>query len=331
MIAVDDLLTLPYTSDLTESGIAYACRAISYTSDRMGQSRFEHLRKMVAGVAVELAFRRYLHAQEVPFEILDATPITDPDRVDLAIAGRRCDLVSYLIFDRQRIREVRRDPGMILTAPALVAADEATRGQLRYEDLYIFAFLNALVTPDPETLTQAVAAEQSHYIMHPMPGAWALPGNWRSLGRLVMKGDLDAPVTIEVGGLNRQREFQHESVELAPRKRIRLDNDYYSLAYLQISEPPHGRIGVHSPAMGETYLVGQEEWGNIWVYGLEIILTGYMRWGEFRRKARRLPPGSQVLQSQQTHVENMAVPIRDLLSIGDLITRGKNWARMKGR
>jgi hypothetical protein len=83
--------------------------------------------------------------------------------------------------------------------------------------------------------------------------------------------------------------------------------------------------------MRETYLVGQEEWGNIWVYGLEITLAGYMRWGEFRRKARRLPPGSQVLQFQQTQVENMAVKIQDLLPIEDLITRGKNWVRMKGR
>ncbi len=272
---------------------------MSLSSDRMGKSQFEHLRRIVAGIAVELAFRRYLQAREVPFEILDTTPITDPDRFDLAISGRRCDLVSYLLFDKQRIRGVRRDPGRLLAAPALVSADQATGGHLQYEDLYIFAFLNALVTPDPATLTQALAAEQPHHIIHPMPGAWAQPGNWRSLGRLVMKGDLDASLIVEVGGQNRQREFQRESLELAPRERTRLENEYYSLSYLQVSEPPAGRLGIHSPTMRETYLVGQEEWGNIWVYGLEITLAGYMRWGEFRRKARRLPPGSQVLQFQQ--------------------------------
>ena len=60
MITANDLLLLSYTSDLTESGIAYANRSLPHTYDRMGGSPFDRLRRIVAGVAVELAFRRDL-------------------------------------------------------------------------------------------------------------------------------------------------------------------------------------------------------------------------------------------------------------------------------
>ena len=60
MITVSDLLRISYTADLTEGGIAYANRSLPHTYDRMGGSPFERLRRIVAGVAVELAFRRYL-------------------------------------------------------------------------------------------------------------------------------------------------------------------------------------------------------------------------------------------------------------------------------
>ena len=146
-----------------------------------------------------------------------------------------------------------------------------------------------------------------------------------------MKGDQETPVTIEVGGQNGQRVFWTETLDLPSRERTRLEKDYYTLAYLYISEPPDGRIGIHSPALGETYLVEPGEWGNIWVYGLEIVLAGYIRWGDFRRRAQRLPPGTQVLQRPDPGIEHMAVKIADLRPMADLIVRGKNWARLRGR
>jgi hypothetical protein len=40
MITAKDFLRLPYTSDLTEGGIAYACRSLNYTCNRMGGTPF---------------------------------------------------------------------------------------------------------------------------------------------------------------------------------------------------------------------------------------------------------------------------------------------------
>jgi hypothetical protein len=66
MFSLSDLLHVPYTPDLTDGGIAFACRALACTRDPIGDSPVDHLRRKVANVAVELAFRRYLSEQAVP-------------------------------------------------------------------------------------------------------------------------------------------------------------------------------------------------------------------------------------------------------------------------
>ncbi|MDO9303512.1 MAG: hypothetical protein Q7T89_19135, partial [Anaerolineales bacterium] len=63
MLSPSDLLRLPYTPDLTEGGIAYAALALSYKN-----LSYDQLRRMVAGTIVELAFRRYLSQQDIPFD-----------------------------------------------------------------------------------------------------------------------------------------------------------------------------------------------------------------------------------------------------------------------
>src|SRR6185436_17020017 len=138
MLVPSDLIHLPYTSDLTEGGIAYAVRSLPYTYDRMGGSPFDRLRRIVAGVAVELAFRRYLSRQDIPFDVKGATPFTDPDRYDVSLGGHRCDLKSFLITHREQIKEMRRDAGILLQAPALVPSDQHAAEGHRDDDLYLF-------------------------------------------------------------------------------------------------------------------------------------------------------------------------------------------------
>jgi hypothetical protein len=297
----------------------------------MGGSPYDRLRRIAAGVAVELAFRRYLTDKGVPFDILGATPFSAPDRYDLAIGGRRCDVKSFLIFNKSRIQGLRRDPSRLLEAPALVPADQVTDSHLAYEDLYIFAFVHALVTRTADDLSRAMAASQPHALVAPLPESWSRPGEWSSLGPLVLKCDTSRPQGLTLGGQTAQREYQTETVVLPPRRRTRVGTDYYSLVCLQAEDLPDGLVGVHSPRLGETHVVEPGKWGNIWVYGLEIVLAGYLTWGEFRRRSRRVPPGTAVLQYSRTRIENMAVPLSDLRPVADLVARAKGWADRLGR
>src|SRR5688500_1576462 len=124
MISPSDLLHLPYTRDLTEGGIAYALHSLPYMHHRAGSSPYDRLRRVVAGAAVELAFRRYLSEQNIPFEVEGARPLTDADRYDRLLGGRRCEIKSCLISHDDQISELRRNPQVVLKAPALVASDQ---------------------------------------------------------------------------------------------------------------------------------------------------------------------------------------------------------------
>src|SRR5260221_7620057 len=203
------ILRLPYDASLTVAGIEYAKKSLHYTYNRMHLAPGARLRKIVAGVAVELAFRRWLQAENVPFDLLGATPFTEKDKYDLRLGGRRCDVKSFLISDRSQITAVRRDPAWLDAAEALVPEDQFQSDRMEEQDIYLFGFLAGLETRTAPDLDKALAAEQPVYLIHTLsqprwrgtqtdPGAGASP--WRSLGRLLFKADTPAPIELEAGG-----------------------------------------------------------------------------------------------------------------------------------
>ncbi len=327
MITTADFITIPYTPDMTQVGIKYACQSLPYTYDRMGGNRSNRLRRIVAGKAVELAFKRHLNNSEIPHDMLGSTPFTDPDHYDIAIGGRRCDIKSFMLAQKQRIRTVRKEPERLLQAQALVPVDQMKSDQLTDDDIYIFAFLTALITPNQRTLKKAVAAGQPIYMIHALPKKWARPDQWGTLGELAVKSNMATPIKLELGGQDVHHKSQTEHIILNPQIRVTAKQKFSALSYLYTPDFPDGSIGVHSSTMDETYLVEPLEWSNIWVYGMEIIFGGYVTRGEFRRNAARLPVGSRVFQYAHTRTENFALPIQDLHPLNELFGRVKDWSQ----
>ena len=325
MVTEADLVRLSFSPDLTLGGVAYACRSLPHTYDRMGGSDFQRMRRIVAGKAVELAFRRRLAAQDVPYDTLGATPFTDPDQYDVALGGRRCDLKSFLIYQKPTIHRLKANPAELLQAEALVPSEQAASDALRPQDLFIFAFVTALITPRGEDLQRALSAEQPVFLLHPLPEAWRRPPAWVSLGRLALKAEGTQALTLELGGQGEDRAFRTQDVPLSPGVRATVGDDFYALAYLRAPALPDGRVGVYSPRLDSTYIIQPGDWGNIWVYGMEIFLCGYMTCAEFRRKARHLPAGSQVWQYPRTRVKNLALPVAELHPMEELFEAAKAW------
>jgi hypothetical protein len=325
MISPSDLLHLPYTRDLTEAGIAYAVRSLAYAYNRMGGSLYESLRRIVAGVAVELVFRRYLSEQDIPYDVKGATPFTDPSKYDVSLGGRRCDIKSILITDRAHISTMQRCPNIVLQAPALVPSDQHAGDGHLDSDLYVFAFLPGLISTSQDDLKRVIAAHLPHYLIHAMPESWARPSKWNPLGRLVLKSESEETQIVEIGGQDEGREMRSRRVEVLPRTRVELENGFFSVSYLHIKSRPNARIGSHSPTCNETYLIGGRDWSNIWVYGMDILLTGYLTREEFSRRASPVQAGRRVFQYNQTRTKNLAVPVSDLKPLCELFEKVKAW------
>ena len=325
MLSSSDLLHLPYTPDLSEGGIAYACRSLAYTYDRMGGSPVDRLRRIAAGVAVELAFRRYLGEQSVPFDVLGSTPFTDPDRYDVSLGGHRCDVKSYHISRREQITRVRADPGLVLQAPALVPMDQFAAEGHKPDDIYLFAFLLGVTAASQEDVERALAAGQPAWLIHPLPDAWARPVNWLPLEKLSMKSECDTPLTVELGGQDSARNFVTRTLDLPPRTRVPVPDEFYSVAYIHVKRRPEARLGIHSPVRGAPYLASPIEWGNIWLYGMDILLTGWLTHEEFRRRSKVLNAGLSTFQYARTRTKNLLVPINELNPLGELLEKVKAW------
>jgi len=276
---------------------------------------------------VELAFRRHLTGQGIPFDVRGATPFTEPDRYDVALGGHRCDVKSFLITRRPQISSMRRDPGVMLGAPALIPSDQFAGEMRSDQDVYVFAFLSGLVAAAQQDIERAREAGQPACLIHALPFEWTRPQVWHPLN-LVLKSEAETPVTVEIGGQNAGRDYITERVTLPPRERVELGSPFHSVACLQAERLPAARIGLHSSARHETHLVPPGEWGNIWIYGMEIWLAGYVTREEFRRRASAVEQGSQVFQYQETRTRNMAVPVRDLHPLNELLERVRAWQEM---
>lgn len=325
MVQASDFIEIPYTPDLTQGGIAYACKSLHYTYNRMSSSPVKRLQRIVAGVAVELAFRRYLNKIDVPFDNLGATPFTDPDRYDIAIGGRRCDIKSFLITNKDRIRRIRDDKSQIEGAEALVPIDQISSSHLSDDDIYIFAFLTALLTPNMRSLEKAIQADQPIFLIYPLPKSWGRPQKWETLGTIAVKSNCSKTIKTELGGQDKEHNPITEHLLLKHQKRITCQNNFYSLQYIHTPSLPDGSIGIHSEGINETNIIDPMQWGNIWIYGLACIFTGYITLGHFRQNARPLPAGSRVFQYPRTSTPNLALPIRDLYPLKNIFDRAKTW------
>ena len=329
MLTSHSLLRLPIPRDLIEGGIAYAVRSLPHTFARADGSPYDRLRRTVAGVAVELAFRRHLSQLDIPYEVTGATPFTDPDRYDVSLGGHRCDVKSYLISHREQIQSLRSTPGLLLDAPALVPLDQYAAEGHRDDDIYLFAFVTGLIASAQRDLQKALAAGQPLHLLNVLPRDWCQPRDWNPFGALALKSDCNIPVTVELHGQTADREFVTETLILPPRTRVEAQTNFFALSAVHVGSPPDGRIAVHSPARRDTYTVHPLEWGNVWVYGMDIFLTGWIPRDEFRRRANLIREGTRVYQFEQTRTKNLAVPIRELRPLGDLFEKVKEWERGK--
>ena len=323
MISSSDFIHLPYTRDLTEGGIAYVLRSLPHVYKRMGGSVQYSLRKIVAESAVELSFRRYLSEQEIPFEVKEATPFTDPDHYDVLLAGRRCEVKSFFISRREQALQIKHSPQILLNVPTLVASDQNAAEGHSNSDIYLFAFLAGLVTVTEEDLQKVIQKELPYYFVHVMPEVWVRPAKWNPLGRLVLKSDAEGSQRVEIGGQDTGREMRSLEVEIPPKRRIEINSGFFSLAYIHSKDKLNARLGIHSPSRKETYVIETSSWNNIWVYGMDLVLTGYLTREEFNRRASFLREGARVFQYDKTRTKNLAVNVCDLKPISELLERVK--------
>lgn len=324
MITSSDLLHIPFTSDLTEGGIAYALRSLAFLQERAGASLADRLRRTVANISVELAFRRHLSQQDIPYEVQAAAAFSEHERFDVSLNNRRCALKSFFISNRSQVIDIRRSPAILLDAPALVPSDVHVSDGHAYSDLYVFAFATGLTAASPADLQKVIAKKLPHHLTHVMPKAWRQPQHWNPLGKLTIKSESSAETTLEIHGQDEGRNMKRVTVNLPPGMKVSLTEPFHTITALHIHHIPEARIGIHSSTLADSHLVAPTAWDNLWVYGMDILLAGFLSYEEFSQRAKTIPPDAQVFQYKHTKTKNLAVPVSELKPLMRLFeTTGK--------
>lgn len=323
MLSHSDFLRLSYTPDLTEGGVEFALRSLAYSYEREGRSPYGRLRRLVANVAVEVAFRRYLSQNGIPFDVKASTPFTDRERFDVVLDGRRCDIKSFLISHREQIKQIRQNPAVLLDAHALVPSDSHAGDGHSYNDIYLFAFMNGLVAASQADLQKAIAKQQPHYLVHVMPMTWRKPVTWIPLGTLTLKSESAEELIVEINGQDEAREMKRKVVSLPPGVKITLGESFHSITALRVRRVPEARVGIRCEGLNEAHLIAPYEWSNIWVYGMDLFMVGYATYEEMGQRAMLLQPNSKTFQYERTHTKNLALPVSRLKPIKKLLDARK--------
>jgi hypothetical protein len=325
MVSTSDFISLEYSDDLTEAGIAYARKWFAFIPDLREKPDPNKFRKIVAGVAVELAFRRYLNREQIPHNNLDATPFTDPDRLDIIIGGRRCDINLSVMTRKRRIRQAQKYPKILLNERVLVTRDQITSRNLDNEDLCIFAFLSALVTPNLRSLGQAIMSNHPIFLVHCLPSKLSRCGPWYSLEKLVFKSDGEDTLSLGIDGLDANRKFQTEQITLNSGVETTGMRDFNTLGFLHTTRLPEGNLSAQSQVMKASHQIQPIHWSNIWVYGMQITLAGYLTCGELLNRDGDQLESNRSRKHLGTSSGSLSILVSELRPLRDLFKRAKAW------
>jgi hypothetical protein len=320
-----DIIRLNFYHDLTEGGIAYTTRALARSILPREDSIYGHLRQSVAGTAVELAFRRHLSDHKIPFGVKTPAAFTDPDRYDVMLGSHRCIINSFFISTRKQIMDIHRDLEILVSAPALVPLDEDAGEEHRDADIYLFAFATGLTAASQSSQAKAIAAGQPIHLMHALPRSWATPKSWISLGQVALKSEADFPLSLDLCGQTEEREIINERLILPPQARIESTSRFFSISSIHVDKLPNGRVGIHASRQKEVYIIQPHTWNNLWVYGMDIYLVGWISHAEYRKHAALIQPGTRVFQFNRTRLKNLALPVQELHPITDLLDKEEAW------
>ena len=319
-LTASDLVQLKCETGDIQAGIQYASRSLHYTYNRMHLQPADRLRKIVVGKIFERAFQRWLTKHDVKYDFAGETTFDKKDRYDIGINGRACDLKSYLLRRKDQISQVESSPARLLKASALVPLDQITNPNLKPTDIYIFGFITGQEARDLLDLQTLQEKDLPHCLLHVVDQAiWQFTANNQSPQKIILKSNARLPNDIQLGGLDEHGRFVQETLKLNPQNRVESNQNYTALFYVRPLQWLDGELGITYATLHKPEIISPNDWQNIWLYGRQIFLCGWMNKREFRKKSERLPAGGQTLQYTRTKTINCTLPIQELRPMADLL------------
>lgn len=312
MIRQEDIVELDISQEDLDSAIDYGMISVNFTYDRMNFQGQIHrrIRKIVEGVLIESAFRRYLDQEEVDY-IHSPTHFTKTDRADMQAGGRRIDLKgTFVNIDSYEGK------GWLLECSALVPQDQfERRGFMKPDDIYIFPFLvgrENLNATDYESSfwCNVVSREILYRNLELRPD--------HSLGNMEVWLKSGKEETVEILGQDKNGDLLSENLHLEADSKKQTENEFYSLLVFRSKTPPTSRIR-YKTSDGDLGFVSPLNWGDVAIHDARLLIACWATKQDFGEKSRPLRVGESCPQYQRTFTDNYEVrPLSKLSPMKDL-------------
>ncbi|MGE5222737.1 MAG: hypothetical protein ACM3PY_09875 [Omnitrophica WOR_2 bacterium] len=285
MLNPGDLVSLPHTTDLVRASMDSVWRTLPYRQLGSGNQQQVNLQQMIVDQMCEFSLRRYLSEKGIPHHIQQVNLFPGPDQYQIRLGGRNCFIRGALIMQGSRDERIKKQPDPLLTSCVYVPKSFFASEFIRENDPLIFLFILGYLAVTPREIQHALAARQPVALCHIFPDAWIHPKKWVSLCPVEIVNQTRHAATFEAGGQMEDLRFESERIALEPEAKAQFTLDFFSLAYLQTSFQVDKPVGVTRRGWRKNYWISPHQWHNLWIYGIDIRLAGFLTCDEFRRRA----------------------------------------------
>jgi hypothetical protein len=318
-VGLSDLVTLPCDPDMLSAAITFACRTHLHDLQTHSRIPISSIRRRCARAVSTTAFRRWLAYKNIPHDIALTAPLTDPHEHHITIGGRKVDVVSNLITNRQAIRRLYEQPQSLLQIEISIPAEFQSQEPGSPHDLLAFSLLFAHIsTSPPQTRNRMNASEMVFLLAIPPHRIWRQQRPWSALGVLILSSQDPQPISLDLCALLPDHRPTLESVTIPAGHAIELPRDWHNVLYVHTSRMPNTTLRFHSPERKANWFITPSQWSNLCFYETQLLIVGWMTRREFSRISE-----SQTLEDQDRcrRSKPSLIPIRNLRPMSDLSRR----------
>jgi hypothetical protein len=318
-VGLSDLVTLACDPTILSAGITFACRAHLQDFQTRSKVPISSIRRRCANAISNIAFRRWLASKDIPYDIVPTSPLTEPNEHHITIGGRKVDIVTNLITNRQAIRRLYERPQSLLQFEISIPAELQSQELGSPNDLLAFSLLFAHIsTSPPQTRNRMNASEMIFLLAIPPRRIWRQQRPWSALGVLILSSQDPQPISLDLYALLADHSPALERVTIPAGQAIELSRDWHNLLYMHTSRMPNTTLRFHSPARKANWFVTPSQWSNLCFYDTQFMMVGWMTRNEFSRIS-----ASQTLEDQERFRcrKTSHIPIRKLRPLSDLSRR----------
>jgi hypothetical protein len=318
----DDLVRLPYDDSLTQAGVTFCCRSLQHSHTRTLRPSPRRMRNQVAEIAVTLSFQRWLEAQDVPFDLIQASPFTSPDRRTIVLGGRRVRIFPTLVSATRRIRSIQSKPSLLLDTYSSIERERMVEPNIGGQDLLVFMFFLGQETRTTASLRRAdTDGKPTHIITIPPLRPWRDITGKTKLERLSVKNEGDHAVELTFFGRLENQSPHVLSLQVPERRQTPIPAEFTTIYYIHSAHLATGCIRVVDNKAAHTWIIPVRDWTNIWIYGREILLAGWSTLAAIQREPRFSSDTDHHPVRPRIRGKGIRFPIRRLRPMRELIER----------